>query len=170
LWSGALVRDAAGEYGVVQWVTSITRTQPMYNLTVAVAHTFFVGDGQWLVHNACPSKILAKNMEEAGRPRPPDTAAAHIVAHSDPRAAMSLRIIEDAGIGRNTEANGIWLPRNLRSPNPLGSQVHSTMHTDVFYEELEMRLTQVAGQGKGIVERTLRDIGRQLTKGTFPIK
>lgn len=34
-------------------MTSITRTQPMYNLTVAVAHTFFVGDGQWLVHNAC---------------------------------------------------------------------------------------------------------------------
>jgi hypothetical protein len=23
----------------------------MYNLTVAQAHTFFVGDGQWLVHN-----------------------------------------------------------------------------------------------------------------------
>lgn len=27
----------------------------MYNLTVAEAHTFFVGDGQWLVHNiTCP--------------------------------------------------------------------------------------------------------------------
>ena len=25
----------------------------MYNLTVAEAHTFFVGDGQWLVHNQC---------------------------------------------------------------------------------------------------------------------
>lgn len=24
----------------------------MYNLDVAVAHTFYVGDGQWLVHNA----------------------------------------------------------------------------------------------------------------------
>ncbi len=24
----------------------------MYNLTVAEAHTFFVGAGQWLVHNA----------------------------------------------------------------------------------------------------------------------
>jgi len=28
------------------------RCQPMYNLAVAVAHTFFVGDEQWLVHNA----------------------------------------------------------------------------------------------------------------------
>ena len=61
LWSGVMVRDAAGEYGVVQWVTSITRTQPMYNLTVAVAHTFFVGDGQWLVHNACPIPPGAKS-------------------------------------------------------------------------------------------------------------
>lgn len=25
----------------------------MYNLTVDTAHTFFVGEGQWLVHNAC---------------------------------------------------------------------------------------------------------------------
>ncbi len=25
----------------------------MYNFTVATAHTYFVGDGQWLVHNAC---------------------------------------------------------------------------------------------------------------------
>ena len=26
----------------------------MYNPTVAQAHTFFVGQGQWLVHNQCP--------------------------------------------------------------------------------------------------------------------
>ena len=25
----------------------------MYNLTIDQAHTFFVGEGQWLVHNAC---------------------------------------------------------------------------------------------------------------------
>jgi len=25
----------------------------MYNLTVAAAHTYFVGDGRWLVHNKC---------------------------------------------------------------------------------------------------------------------
>lgn len=27
----------------------------MYNFTVATAHTYFVGEGQWLVHNACPN-------------------------------------------------------------------------------------------------------------------
>ena len=30
----------------------------MYNLTVETAHTFFVGEGQWLVHNSdCPSLL-----------------------------------------------------------------------------------------------------------------
>jgi hypothetical protein len=29
----------------------------MYNLTVDTAHTFFVGEGQWLVHNACRPKV-----------------------------------------------------------------------------------------------------------------
>ncbi len=32
----------------------ILRAQLMYNLTVAQAHTFFVGIQQWLVHNSCP--------------------------------------------------------------------------------------------------------------------
>ena len=33
----------------------VQRSQPMYNLTVAAAHTFFVGDQQWLVHNCNPT-------------------------------------------------------------------------------------------------------------------
>jgi hypothetical protein len=31
----------------------------MYNLTVETAHTFFVGDGQWLVHNAGPCSFTS---------------------------------------------------------------------------------------------------------------
>ncbi|MGA7732684.1 MAG: PA14 domain-containing protein [Chloroflexia bacterium] len=53
LWTGALIREADGEYGTVQSVRMVRRTQAMYNLTVKQAHTFFVGDGQWLVHNQC---------------------------------------------------------------------------------------------------------------------
>jgi hypothetical protein len=32
----------------------------MYNLTVDTAHTFFVGEGQWLVHNECWSELIAE--------------------------------------------------------------------------------------------------------------
>jgi len=30
----------------------------MYNLTVAEAHTFFVGQQGWLVHNKCPDVVM----------------------------------------------------------------------------------------------------------------
>jgi RHS repeat-associated protein len=53
LWPGAQVARAGGGHGVVEGVAFRRRPQAMYNLTVASAHTFFVGDGQWLVHNAC---------------------------------------------------------------------------------------------------------------------
>ena len=52
---GDRVRSASGE-GEVEAVESVASPQVMYNLTVAEAHTFFVGDGQWLVHNACPGR------------------------------------------------------------------------------------------------------------------
>ena len=35
-------------------VVSTDGTAEVYNLTVDEAHTYFVGDGAWLVHNACP--------------------------------------------------------------------------------------------------------------------
>ncbi len=40
-----------GDYGSVEAITVTDAPQRMYNLTVADAHTYFVGDGQWLVHN-----------------------------------------------------------------------------------------------------------------------
>ena len=52
LHPGDLVRRADGTYGMVEATTFVYQPQPMYNLTVAAVHTYFVGDGQWLVHNA----------------------------------------------------------------------------------------------------------------------
>ena len=43
---------------MVQAVEVVARAQPMYNLTVAEAHTFFVGRGQWLVHNVDCNKLV----------------------------------------------------------------------------------------------------------------
>ena len=50
---GMNVRRADGNYGTVWFTWAVYRTQAMYNLTVDTAHTFYVGDGQWLVHNEC---------------------------------------------------------------------------------------------------------------------
>ena len=57
LRTGDQVRQLDGGYGAVQRVAVETAPQEMYNLTVAEAHTFFVGDGGWLVHNADPCKL-----------------------------------------------------------------------------------------------------------------
>nr|WP_044201226.1 polymorphic toxin-type HINT domain-containing protein [Oscillochloris trichoides] len=52
LQPGMAVRRADGSYGAVQAVALERQPQTMYNLTVAGAHTFFVGEEGWLVHNA----------------------------------------------------------------------------------------------------------------------
>ncbi len=52
LRQGERVRRLDGGYGEVRSVESVRRPQLMYNLTVEEAHTFFVGDSDWLVHNA----------------------------------------------------------------------------------------------------------------------
>jgi len=48
---GDQIQKANQTTGTVNEVTFIYDAQAMYNLTVATAHTFFVGEGQWLVHN-----------------------------------------------------------------------------------------------------------------------
>ena len=52
LHSGDFVRRLDGTYGRVMDTAIVGEPQVMYNLTVATAHTFFVGDDGWLVHNA----------------------------------------------------------------------------------------------------------------------
>ncbi|MCP5099523.1 MAG: hypothetical protein GY943_28540, partial [Chloroflexi bacterium] len=54
---GDQIHDAAWGIGTVQAITFTTQPQTMYNFTVATAHTYFVGEGQWLVHNYCPLKL-----------------------------------------------------------------------------------------------------------------
>jgi RHS repeat-associated protein len=50
---GDEIRTAKWGTGTVEANHFTIASQPMYNFTVATAHTYFVGDGQWLVHNAC---------------------------------------------------------------------------------------------------------------------
>jgi hypothetical protein len=61
LWPGAPVRKADGGVGIVAAVESVALEQPMWNLTVAEAHTYFVGESQWLVHNGS-CELIAKDV------------------------------------------------------------------------------------------------------------
>jgi hypothetical protein len=51
---GTEVYSADGTHGIIDAVVITDGTAWVYNLTVDEAHTYFVGDGAWLVHNECP--------------------------------------------------------------------------------------------------------------------
>jgi len=50
---GQHIRRSDGSSGIVKSVKVIQEIKQMYNLTVDQEHTFFVGEEEWLVHNAC---------------------------------------------------------------------------------------------------------------------
>ena len=61
LETGLHVPSADGLPGSVGSVLWTGGPAVMYNLTVDVAHTFFVGSGGWLVHNTCGPDVTYRN-------------------------------------------------------------------------------------------------------------
>jgi hypothetical protein len=55
---GDEIRNADWATGTVEAIEFVAESQTMYNFTVATAHTYFVGNGQWLVHNSCGNKSI----------------------------------------------------------------------------------------------------------------
>ena len=112
------------------------------------------------------SKKLGSNLEDSGAPRPDDTAAHHIVAGTDPRAGVARQILAKFGIDINSADNGTFLPKNSNVPNPNGAQVHSTLHTDAYYREVDQLLSKATSRQQAIA--ILNYIRQQLLAGTFP--
>ncbi|MCD0177263.1 hypothetical protein IHN32_15055 [Deinococcus sp. 14RED07] len=52
---GDTIKQADGTTGLVANVTTVGQTREMFNLTVSEAHTYYVGQEGWLVHNCGPS-------------------------------------------------------------------------------------------------------------------
>jgi hypothetical protein len=53
LWIGAHILRSDGTSGEIERIGYKQSKEVMFNLTVDQAHTFFVGNEQWLVHNTC---------------------------------------------------------------------------------------------------------------------
>jgi RHS repeat-associated protein len=66
LQPGDEIRTAGWGSGTVEKVRFSLRPQVMYNFTVAAAHTYFVGEYQWLVHNDCIGEFLGKMVSSDG--------------------------------------------------------------------------------------------------------
>ena len=122
---GDEVRQADGTTGMVWLKWNVYKTQEMYNLTVDTAHTFFVGEGQWLVHNACDDLLAVRHytdeatkklINESGHLRP-DT---YVTLPSElPSSSGHLQIEELLEIAPNKGTNyvDVTVPKsNLKVP------------------------------------------------------
>ncbi len=108
------------------------------------------------------STTLGKNLEATGITRPDNTAAHHIVAGTDKRAATARAILKKEGIDINAADNGVFLPRSSKYAKPPAT-THSKVHTNKYYENLTSRL-----QNSPDVKNELLLIRDELLKGTFP--
>lgn len=89
---GDAIRQADGTTGTVHAVEVVEQPQVMYNLTVAEAHTFFVGDGQWLVHNQCNPGPLGRGSTGRSTPNDLREQLALEAVLADPAAGRQLRV------------------------------------------------------------------------------
>ena len=62
LQTGDKLKLADGRVGEVLNVSTVQKTQEMFNLSVQTAHTFYVGTQGWLVHNCDPISRSAGNL------------------------------------------------------------------------------------------------------------
>ena len=112
------------------------------------------------------SRLLGANMQAAGTVRPVQSAAHHIVAGGDARAATARAVLQRFGIGINEAENGVFLPRWVRSANANRSAVHAEVHTDAYYAEVNRLLGQA--QTREEVVQALDFIRGRLLAGRWP--
>ena len=116
---GLHVQRADGSFGLVLGNVIVQQPQRMYNLTVEVAHTFFVGEGQWLVHNCAKKQPGASGLDEITLPTEPTYEAARnkalkILGEIDPatRSPYVSRLPSSKAVGRvvgfTTKVNGVF--------------------------------------------------------------
>lgn len=181
LRAGDLLSSHDGQWVSLEGVRDTGEEDTVYNLRIADYHSYFVGARDWgfsvWAHNATyapvrqtlgrgpSSTVLGENLEAVSRAtRPANSAAHHIVAGEANAAAEARAILAREGIDINEAANGVFLPRN-RSVAAPPALTHSTLHTNVYYEEVTTRLREAA---PGTVRDVLAQMAEELLNGTFP--
>jgi len=112
---GEEIRSLDGGYGAVTAVEIVSVQQWMYNLTVDEAHTFFVGDEGWLVHNKCKYDI-----EDLGRDYAhDDTRTRYRINEGDTGERLAVDYLDPMGVEElkrfnphNTFKEGDWIDSN----------------------------------------------------------
>ncbi len=169
---GDLLQLRSGEWVPVAGVAESGRVETVYNFEIEDYHTYFVsatetGCSIW-AHNAANSYILGKNLTKAGSAAGPRTAAHHLVASTDKRAAAARAILKGAGIGGNSAPNGVWLPRGSKAKAATGSkaQAHSRVHTNTYYKEVNTRMINAQSRARTAADKKAKQQGLSKTDTT----
>lgn len=123
------ISSADGEAAQVSRIVTSPTTQLMYNLTVSGAHTFYVGQGAWLVHNAC-GRILRGNLgtPEWSRNGEIEWQAHHIIP-GEYEGHVFFDRIPTSSWNIDGADNGIALPRLDEDAYQLGLPAHRGYHS-----------------------------------------
>jgi hypothetical protein len=129
--------STTGGSGVVTSITWEQAPAQMYDLTVDVAHTFFVGDAGWLVHNC---DLIHPGKQGKHQPDHPNFRSDRsVLTHGDPQALLNR------GNGKGTpipgtgkfdapgsrerfdfgETIGVYVNEHVRRPTTIGIIHHS---------------------------------------------
>ena len=111
------------------------------------------------------SKILRRNLENAGVDRPTYANAAHHIVAGGRKidaAINSRNILKQYGIDINDAANGVFLPTDR---NVIGAIYHPSMHTKAYYKKVNDMLGYATSRQD--VLDILNDISNQLLEGKF---
>jgi RHS repeat-associated protein len=111
------------------------------------------------------SRALGRTLESAGYTRPPGSAAHHIVAGRAAAAGPARAVLKRFGIGINDAANGVFLPANRAAPNAAGAAVHSTLHSNLYYQTVNQMLG--AATTRAEAEAALGSILQALLSGAL---
>ncbi|MCE7989944.1 MAG: hypothetical protein DYG89_53025 [Caldilinea sp. CFX5] len=165
---GDLVRRLDGSAGDVEAVTVEERPQVMYNLTVAVAHTFFVGEQQWLVHN-CSSSVVRYGDKASGTNNHHGImdawASANVPGYvSRASGAPTVQMSVEAH-AKTTTVFREWLTENYGKP--VGVKVDWSKHSRQEIYNLSERMFDAAGTPDAVRTRYYGALDSYLKTGKW---
>jgi len=138
---------------------------PVYNLEVAGAHTYFVGQQELLVHNGCQSYlnqlVLTGNQARAKLRSAMQTVKGAVAHHVIPWEARSHPLVQKAakgGFNMNGSNNGV----------SLGPDQHWTSHPH-YNEAVLSKLDNIMAANPNISDaqaaKLIQDYANQLSEG-----
>jgi len=152
------VLSASGASSTVVGIAGIRQKQAMYNLAVAQAHTYFVGEGGWLVHNACGRKLRRHLLETDTTAKQFDAdgvkwQAHHVIPGQLEDHDYVRKAIDDYGWNIDGASNGIALPVSeadgLRLAMPSHRGPHASYTSGVEAELNALQSRSLAAEKAG---------------------